>query len=121
MPDIKLDTVTNDLLIVGNDMELTKTEDESLAQRLVVKLRTFRGEWYLDSTVGVPYFTDVFGKGRSLQAIEALFQDMILEEPEVQQIVSFSSSLDKSNRLLGLSFQVRSDSDAELIPIELQI
>lgn len=121
MPDLRLDKLTHDILLVDGDFELTTTEDESLAQRLKVKLLTWQSEWYLDSTVGIPYIQSILGKNRSLQAIEAIFQDAILEEPEVLQLVSLNTSLNKVNRILTVTFNVRSASGDEIIPVELQI
>ncbi len=122
MPDLRLDTTEHDILLGDDlDFQLTETEDESLAQRLKVKLLTFQGEWFLDSEEGMPWISDVFGKNRSLQAINSLLQDQILEEPEVIQIVSFSSTLDNSNRVLSISFTVQSDTSDEVIPVELEL
>lgn len=126
MPDLLLastnsNTGDHDILFENKDFQLTKTEDESLAQRLTVKLRTFMGEWFLDSSVGIPYIESVLGKNRSLIAIQAIFQNAIQSEPEVISLISLTTDLDKVNRILTVTFKVKSASSAETIPIELSI
>lgn len=126
MPDLLLASTdsnigSHDIAFVSNDFQLTQTEDQSLAQRLTVKLRTFEGEFYLDSSVGIPYISDIFGKNRSLDSIKAIFQNAIVEEEEVLGLTSLDLSLDKANRTLSVTFNVRSASGDELIPVELQL
>lgn len=126
MPDLLLASTdsnigAHDIAFVNNDFQLTQTEDQSLAQRLTVKLRTWLGEFYLDSSVGMPYLESIFGKNRSLDSIKAIFQDAIIEEDEVEQLVTLNVSLDKANRILSVTFNVRSASGDELIPVELQL
>ncbi len=126
MPDLLLGSTNSnigdhDILFSNKDFALTQTQDESLAQRLTVKLRTWRSEWFLDSSVGIPYIESVLGKNRSLIAIQAIFQQAILEEDSVLQLISLTTDLDKVNRILTVTFKVKSASSAETIPIELSI
>lgn len=126
MPDLLLastnsNTGDHDILFENKDFQVTKTEDESLAQRLTVKLRTFMGDWFLDSSVGIPYIESILGKNRSLIAIQAIFQNAIASEEEVLQLISLTTDLDKVNRILTVTFKVKSASSAETIPIELSI
>jgi len=85
----------------------TTTTSENLAQRLKIRLLTFQGEWFLDNTLGIDYFNAVFGKNKSKQSIDTIFQSEILKEKEVIQITKFESSLDRVNRKYSLSFEVR--------------
>ena len=54
MADLKLNEDTGDLEITNNDLSLTYGVD-SRRQHLEIRLRTFLSEWFLDTTVGVPY------------------------------------------------------------------
>lgn len=118
--DLKLNG-DHDLLFVDNDLVLTETESESLAQRLVVKLKTFQGEWFLDQFEGIPYFQSIFGKNRSKEAVDAIFKRAITDEPEVASLISYQSTLDNFSRGLSVTFEVQSVNDNEPTLITAQI
>lgn len=117
--DIKLNT-DHDLDFDGEDLKLTSTESESLAQRLKVKLRTFKEEWFLDVDEGIPYYQSIFGKNRAKETIDIIFKNAILAEPEVVHILSFNSTI-SPQRIYHLSFTVLSENGGEGIPVDLII
>jgi hypothetical protein len=78
-----------------------------VAQRLKITLQTFLGEWFLNTTVGVPYFEAIFGKVKSKSSIDLLLQEKILADPGVIEMVSFESELDNSKRVYSMDFRVR--------------
>lgn len=118
--DILLDE-NHDIFFDGKDISLTTSKDESLRQRLRIKLLTFLGEWFLDPSIGIDYYGSVFGKNRSKEAIDSIFQKAILEEESVKAISSFSSHIDKTSRVYTLKFEVVSDTSGEPIPINLNV
>lgn len=87
--------------------QFTTTTSENLAQRIKIKLQTFFGEWFLDGTIGIDYFGQIFGKNRSKQSVDAIFQSEILKEREVLQITSFNSTLNQQTRVYSLVFEVK--------------
>jgi len=117
--DIKLNS-EHDLAFDGYDLTLTTTESESLAQRLIIKLRTFRGEWFLNVDEGISYYESILGKNRAKETIDLIFKNAILSEPEVVNIISFESSI-SPQRVYQLRFKVRSLDGDEGIPVELTI
>lgn len=108
--DIKLDPITGDVTFENGESSVTSIGAEDLAQRLSIRLNTFKGEWFMDSELGVDYFGSVLGKGRSKAAIDAIFQSEILKEPDVLQITSFNSVKDNSS--YSLDFEVRTSEGA---------
>lgn len=86
---------------------VTQEQRQDVAQRLQIKLRTFLGEWFLNTEVGVPYLQQIFGKGRKKSTVDIIFQTLILEEEDVLEIVDFNSTLDAATRAYSLSFRVR--------------
>ena len=105
-----MDTQLNenhDILLVNEDFVLTTTLPTTLAQRLTIKLLTFRGEWYLDVTEGIPYFESILGKNRAKETVDNIFKNAILEDEDVVNITEFSSNISK-DRQYNLSFSVRS-------------
>lgn len=65
---------------------------ESIRQRVTIKLRMFRGEWYLDETLGVDYAGRVLGVGSTARA-EAEIKRAILEVPGIVKLESFDLDL----------------------------
>lgn len=117
--DIKLGP-NNDLLFDGKDLDITRTKSETLAQRLTIKLLTFRDEWFLDTNEGIPYYQSIFGKNRAKESIDTIFKKAVLEDDDVFSIIFFNSTI-SPERSYTLSFSVRSNGGEESIPISLKI
>ena len=109
--DIKLNSETGDVLLSTTNTittpTFTTTTSENLAQRLKIRLQTFKGEWFLDGTIGIDYFNQIAGKNRSKAAVDAIIQAEILKEQEVLQITTYSSVVDKTTRKITIQFTVR--------------
>ena len=109
--DIKLNDETGDVLLSTTNTITTPTfttaTSENLAQRLKIRLQTFKGEWFLDGTIGIDYFNQIAGKNRSKAAVDAIIQAEILKEQEVLQITAYSSVVDKTTRKITIQFTVR--------------
>ena len=84
---------------------LTVDPASVVAQRLRIRLQTFLGEWFLQTSYGIPYFQRTLGKKTSKTAVDRIFQEQILQERGVRELVSFSSTL--QNRQYAMSFRVR--------------
>ena len=109
--DIKLNSETGDVLLSTTATittpVFTTTTSENLAQRLRIRLQTFKNEWFLDGTIGIDYFNQIAGKNRSKAAVDAIIQAEILKEQEVLQITAYSSVVDKTTRKITIQFTVR--------------
>lgn len=53
MKDFALDR--RDLEIANGDFALCHDEAHAIAQAISIRLKTFSGEWFLDTRVGLPY------------------------------------------------------------------
>lgn len=84
---------------------ITSTPAEVVAQRLRVRLSTYLGEWFLDVGYGVPYYQQILAKKTTKVAVDRIFQQQILSERGVRELVSFSSTFE--NRQYNMSFKVR--------------
>lgn len=118
MPDLKLND-SHDLMFVDGDLVLTKTESESLAQRLKIKLLSFEGDWFLNLNEGIPYHQKIFLKQTPKATIDLIFKRAILEEEDVLALLEFSSTIDARYRIYSLNFKIRSANGVETIPVEL--
>ncbi len=121
--DLLMDTdVTStgygDLFFVNGTCPVTDENRLTVAQRLRIRLLTFLGEWFLDTTYGVPYWT-ILGRKTSKSVVDRIFQTEILKEQGVLEILEFNSALN-SNRQYSMSFRVRTDKnqDTDIITID---
>lgn len=95
----------HDLKIDQGDIALCPDDNTYLSQAIGIKLKTIKGEWFLDTTQGIPYFTHIFGQHRSASYIREVIVPTILAVPGVKEVNNFSASME-SNRKLLISFDV---------------
>ena len=70
---------------------------EAVAQCVGTALKLQQGEWFLDTTAGVPYATQVLGYNTA-NSRDVAMRNAILAVPGVTDIVSYSSSVDTKTR-----------------------
>lgn len=119
--DLLLNPDTNDLVFINGAAPVTQLMTQIVAQRLKITLYTFLGEWFLDTTIGVPYFQQIFGKIRTKSTIDLIFQRIISADPDVIEILSFDSSLAAETRGYSMTFQVRVSDNTESLPITIEV
>ncbi|MGF6139032.1 hypothetical protein [Pseudomonas laurylsulfatiphila] len=73
------------------------------------RLLTVLGEWKADSTLGLPWFSDIMIKAPDLSLVEGLLLSCIKNTPHVLDVISINLQLDKDNRVLNVSFEALSD------------
>lgn len=107
--DFKLDPTSWDIIWRNGPLrkeETTQPLTETVGQRLKIRLQTFLGEWFINTVYGVPYWQRLLGvKQISKAAADLIFQQEILKEEGVKEIVTFNSTF--VNRKYSLSFSVR--------------
>jgi len=82
----------------------TQSRVDVVAQRLLIRLRSFQGEWFLDTNYGVPYWS-ILGHKIKKSAVDLIFQREILAENGVKELTFFESTFE--NRKYSLSFRVK--------------
>lgn len=85
--------------------ETTQSRVDVVAQRLLILLSTFRGEWFLDTEYGIPYFQSILGMKTSKSAVDLIFQKAILAENGVRELTFFESTF--VNRQYSMTFRVK--------------
>ena len=101
---LALDPATWDLVLDSSGNIAVLNDPDSLAQDAASAIRTFLGECYWDTTVGVPYMTKILGKSPpTIALLKEVFVDAALTVPGVASAQVFIVSL--SNR--GVSGQVQ--------------
>ena len=93
--DLFLDPGTGDLNVSDSGViRLTSGTLESVAQRLRIKLRTFLGEWFLDTNVGVPYYQSILGvKNPDLGPIASISRTVLLADEDVESVPKMQLTL----------------------------
>jgi len=85
--------------------DVTGPPKQTVAQRLRIRLLTFRGEWELNTGYGVPYWQRILGQKPTKSTVDQILQQEILKEQGVKEITSFTSTF--QNRVYKAEFRVR--------------
>ena len=107
MADLLLDS-SGDLDLSTNELVLVDGDD-ALLQHLRIRFQFFKGEWFLDVRVGLPYLQSILLKNPNLVAVRSFFRDAILTTPGLAQLESFDMTVDASTRVMRLVFSVAKD------------
>ena len=102
-----LDTAAWDLVLDAHRNIAVATTPYSLAQDAASAIKTFLGECYFDTTVGVSYNT-ILGQSPSIALIKAQMVAAALTVPDVASGVCYISSI--SGRMVTGQVQVTSAS-----------
>jgi hypothetical protein len=95
------------LTLDANNNIAVATEPYSLAQDAASAIRTFLGEVYWDTTIGVPYMTQIFGLTPPLALLKQLLANAALSaSPEIVTAVVYISSFFPSNRIITGQVQI---------------
>lgn len=87
-------------------IQLLNTVQEDVRQRLDIQHNTWQGEWFLDTSFGVPYRQQILGKGLSKDEIDALYVSIINADEDVINIKSFFSRYNPVEREYSLRYEV---------------
>lgn len=99
-----LNPVTWDLMIDAGGNIAMATDPYSVAQDAASAIKLFQGELWYDTTQGVPYFTQIFGKPPNVNLIKAKFAAAALTVPGVSSAIVYITSI--SDRNVGGQVQV---------------
>lgn len=113
--DFLIDATTGDMALdASGQIKLTASEEAACVQRLRIKFRFFRREWFLDTRQGVPWYQRILIKGSNERVNRSIFRQIIEGDPGVARIVSLRYSLDHATRRLTLDFVAKMKSGATL-------
>jgi hypothetical protein len=107
MPDIKLNNLTWDIDISSGGFQLTDdTTGETLAQKIGIALKLFKGEWFVNKNDGVPYHQQILQHKGDKALTDAILRSYILNIAGVASVPRFNSTINKATRTYTLNFQV---------------
>lgn len=114
MSDLLQDTY-GDLTFTNNSLTFVEGADE-VVQRLRQRLRAFLSEWFLDTSLGVPYFQEILKKNPQQGVVDAILKKHIVTTPGVIELLEYAYVVDTAGRTSTLTFKVLS----VIGPIELE-
>lgn len=118
--DIKQDYVTGKIIFANGELFPTSNRQDSLRQRLSIRLKTQKGTWFLNVSFGIDWFNDVFSDTATKASTDAIIKAEILKESLVERILEFKSSVNQ-NREYSCSFKVKIVDDTTSETIKLLI
>lgn len=99
-------------LTSGHDLEIGTDGDlsiltglDSIAQHLKIGLLFFRGEYFLDLRIGVPYFEQILRKAPDLNVVRSILREAILKTDGVLGVSGLTLGYDGVTRVLSVTFE----------------
>ena len=92
MIGLYIDPATGDLALDASGALRLATGREAVAQHARQRLMTHEGEWFLDTTAGIPWFARIMGKAFNADAAEAVVKTEVAGTPGVAGIEGLSAS-----------------------------
>lgn len=102
-----------DLAIQNGDISLCGTADAT-AQAISIRLKTFAGEWFLNTDVGLPYLTQIFGRKNSQRFLRRLVSDALKGLPDVMEVKDLLIEEGQEPRSMVIKFQAVLTSQSTL-------
>lgn len=115
-------TIRNFLLDEDGDLLIHRfaTGVVAVQQSIRCRLQAFRGEWFLNLNLGLPYLQEIIGrKSPNLIAIRALYRQVIEETPGVRELLELRLAL-SADRVLTVTFKVNTDFGELLDSVPIQ-
>ena len=108
MYDLAEDIATGDILLQDNDLMIIDNA-ERVAQQILITLRFWFGEWFLDTTQGVPYLEYILIKNPNENHIRQILSEAILSVEGVQAVDEMTLDFDAKNRRLYVEYSASTD------------
>lgn len=108
MVDIALHANDHDILIKDGDFLLIDNA-ERVAQQIKIKLLTFLGEWFLDTTWGVPYLEYILVKQPNQELIKQILSEQISSVDDVKSLNALELDYQVKVRTLIINYEVSTE------------
>jgi len=106
--DLAMDMATGDLVLRDGDVLLIDNA-ERVAQQILITLRFWLGEWFLDTKDGIPYLEYVLVKSPNLLHIRQIFTEAMEKVDGVKRVEEMNLVFDAKNRSLHVDYEVSTD------------
>ena len=99
---LSIDPETNDLHLTPTNHLAVVQGPRAVAQHVRQRLKTFAGEWFLDTTAGMPWLAQIMGREYDPALAEAVVKAEILDTNAVTEITSFAVGFNRTTRDLQI-------------------
>ena len=106
--DLAMDMAAGDLVLHDGDVLLIDNA-ERVAQQILITLRFWLGEWFLDTKDGIPYLEYVLVKSPNLLHIRQIFTEAMEKVDGVKRVEEMNLAFDVKNRSLRVDYEVSTD------------
>lgn len=117
MIGLAIDQTTNDLYLADDGLLAIVRDAHAVGQHVRQRLKTFEGEWFLDTTAGVPWIDQIFARQYNPALAEAVVKAEILDTVGTVEITAFSVRFDKALRNLDIHDVEVSTIYDEAVPV----
>ena len=76
---------------------------EAIRLRVISRLQFIKGEWFLDTRQGLPYYEAVFRKNPDLSLVQSIFRKAINSTPGVQTVARMETTFNKETRRFSIT------------------
>jgi hypothetical protein len=90
---VRAQSSTGDYTFGSGGQNFLVNSPSMVAQLVYTALMLFLGEWFLDTSAGTPWMTDVIGVGTAA-TYDTAIRNQILGVPGVKSIITYNSSLE---------------------------
>jgi len=108
----------NDLYFTKNRLTILTgaNTNQEILQRIKIRLKFFKDEWFLNSEHGLPYFENILGtKNIDLNILESIFREQLLDIEGVKSVIESSVDYNASNRQILYAFSITSVSNTVIL------
>lgn len=91
-----------DYVFGRQELDFLTDSPEAVAQAVNTRLQLFKGEWFVDTSDGTPWRTEVLGKNTAT-TYDAAIRQRILRTPGVLRLTAYSSSVSTDTRNLSVN------------------
>lgn len=100
MADFKLNLDSWGLEVAGGKIAEVTDGIEEMKQRIAIALKTQLGEWFLDTTRGLPFIEEVFVKRPNLGQLTSRIRAYIMTIEGIVGVNALTLSLDNTTRTM---------------------
>ena len=108
MYDIAADINTSDIVLQNGDI-LMIDNAERVAQQIQITLRFWLGEWFLNTTDGVPYLEYILVKQPNMAHIRQILTEQIQSVEGVKAVTDMELTFDHRERSLLVEYTADTD------------
>ena len=110
-----LQTTTGDLDITAGNLTLVTDIATETAQKLSNLFGLFKGEWFGDIRIGVPYFQYVYIQNPNLQLIGSVFEQVCRAAPGVGAVLNMELDFISRTRTLNSQITVQANDGTTIV------